>query len=127
VTQSDGGFGRETRLPVSGSFTYRRRFHTFRLVGGRAGLRAHARPRVTLSPGLVDGLAHPVLGPFEPELRIGLEATDRMGHIRADVELTPEHLTQTHRMHFEIDPRNHRICNSRSPVSGDLYGRRWRR
>lgn len=43
------------------------------------------------------------LEPFEPELRIGLAATDRMGHIRAEVELTPEHLTQTHRMQFEID------------------------
>jgi hypothetical protein len=43
------------------------------------------------------------LEPFEPELRIVLEATDQMGHIRADVELTPEHLTQTHRMQFEID------------------------
>ncbi len=30
VTQSDGGFGRETRFPVSGSLTYRRRFHTSR-------------------------------------------------------------------------------------------------
>jgi hypothetical protein len=43
------------------------------------------------------------LEPFEPELRVGLEATDRMGHIRANVELTPEHLTQAHRMQFEID------------------------
>jgi hypothetical protein len=43
------------------------------------------------------------LEPVEPELRIRLEAIDRMGHIRADVELTPEHLTQTHRMQFEID------------------------
>jgi hypothetical protein len=44
-----------------------------------------------------------VLEPFEPELRIRLEATDRRGHIRADVEITPDHLTQTHRMQFEID------------------------
>jgi hypothetical protein len=43
------------------------------------------------------------LEPVEPELRIRLEAIDRMGHIRADVELTPEHLTQAHRMQFEID------------------------
>jgi hypothetical protein len=43
------------------------------------------------------------LEPFEPELRIGLKAADQMGHIRAEVELTPEHLTQTHRMQFEID------------------------
>lgn len=44
-----------------------------------------------------------VLDPIEPELRIILEATDRMGHIRADVLLRPEHVTQTHRMQFEID------------------------
>jgi hypothetical protein len=43
------------------------------------------------------------LEPFEPELRIGLKATDQMGHILAEIELTPEHLTQTHRMQFEID------------------------
>src|SRR5688572_26429395 len=30
VTHSDGGFGLETRLPVSGSLTYRRRFQTSR-------------------------------------------------------------------------------------------------
>jgi hypothetical protein len=43
------------------------------------------------------------LEPFEPVLRIGLKATDQTGHIRADVEITPEHLTQKHRMQFEID------------------------
>jgi len=41
--------------------------------------------------------------PFEPELRLRLEATDGLGHICADVEIAPDHLAQTHRMHFEID------------------------
>jgi hypothetical protein len=36
-------------------------------------------------------------------LRIGLKATDQMGQLRAEVELTPEHLTQAHRMQSEID------------------------
>jgi hypothetical protein len=31
------------------------------------------------------------------------EATDRFGHLRANVEITPDHLAQTHRMQFEID------------------------
>jgi hypothetical protein len=53
---------------------------------------------------LYDGKAErATLEPFEPELRINVEATDRLGHIRADVEITPDHLAQTHRVQFEID------------------------
>jgi hypothetical protein len=44
-----------------------------------------------------------VVDPVEPELRIILGATDRMGQIRAGVELSPEHVTQTHWMQFAID------------------------
>ena len=43
------------------------------------------------------------LEPLEPELQIRLELIDRAGHVRADVEITPDHLAQTHRMQFEID------------------------
>jgi len=43
------------------------------------------------------------LEPLEPELRITLEATDRAGHMRADVEITPDHLAQMHRIRFDID------------------------
>ena len=43
------------------------------------------------------------LAPFEPELKVSLEASDRVGHIRAQVEITPDHLLQAHRFEFEID------------------------
>lgn len=43
------------------------------------------------------------LDPFEPELKLSLEAAGRLGHIRARVEITPDPLTQFHRMEFEID------------------------
>jgi hypothetical protein len=44
-----------------------------------------------------------VLDPCEPELKVSLEAADRIGHIRAQVEITPDHLAQYHRMEFEVD------------------------
>ncbi len=44
-----------------------------------------------------------IMDPFEPELRISLEAIDSLGHIRAKVEITPDHLTQLHKMEFELD------------------------
>lgn len=44
-----------------------------------------------------------VLDPVEPELKISLEVADRVGHIRAEVEITPDHLVQYHKMYFEID------------------------
>ena len=43
------------------------------------------------------------LDPFEPELRMSLEASDGLGHIRAQVEITPDHLQQAHRFEFEVD------------------------
>jgi hypothetical protein len=43
------------------------------------------------------------LEPLEPELRVEVEAADRLGHIRAGVEITPDNLAQTHRMQFDID------------------------
>lgn len=44
-----------------------------------------------------------VLDPCEPELRVSLEASDSLGHIRARVEITPDHLRQSHRFEFEVD------------------------
>ena len=44
-----------------------------------------------------------VLDPCEPELRVLLETADRLGHIRAQVEITPDHLSQSHKMEFQID------------------------
>ena len=40
--------------------------------------------------------------PLEQDLRISLDATDRLGHIRSHVDITPDHLAQTHRVEFEI-------------------------
>lgn len=44
-----------------------------------------------------------VLDPLEPELRVSLETADRLGHIRAQVDITPDHLAQSHKMEFDID------------------------
>ena len=43
------------------------------------------------------------LDPLEPEVKVSLEAADRLGHIRAQVEITPDHLAQAHRFDFEVD------------------------
>jgi hypothetical protein len=53
---------------------------------------------------LYDGKSNQAsLDPLEPALRVVLDATDRRGHITARVEITPDHLTQTHHLTFEID------------------------
>jgi hypothetical protein len=44
-----------------------------------------------------------LLNPLEPELKVALEATDRLGHIRVQVDITPDHLRQSHRLEFDID------------------------
>lgn len=43
------------------------------------------------------------LDPLEPELKVSLDATDSLGHIRVHVEITPDHLMQSHRFEFEVD------------------------
>ncbi len=48
-------------------------------------------------------VASAVLESYEPDLRITLEGTDRLGHLRAEVEITPDQLTQEHKMDFELD------------------------
>jgi hypothetical protein len=40
---------------------------------------------------------------LEPPLRVSIETLDRAGHLRIRVEITPDHLSQSHRMDFEID------------------------
>jgi hypothetical protein len=47
--------------------------------------------------------ASAILESFEPELRILLERTDRLGHLRAKVDITADHLAQSHRFEFDID------------------------
>lgn len=44
-----------------------------------------------------------ILDPYEPELKVSLEIADTIGHIRAQVEITPDHLMQSHRIEFEVD------------------------
>ncbi len=41
--------------------------------------------------------------PVEPNLEVLLQATDRLGHIRMRVQITPDHMSQRHEMTFEID------------------------
>ncbi|MFZ1745662.1 MAG: hypothetical protein WAU17_07060, partial [Nitrospirales bacterium] len=43
------------------------------------------------------------LDPLEPELKVSLQALDRLGHVQAKVKITPAHLVQSHQMEFEID------------------------
>ena len=43
------------------------------------------------------------LDPLEPELRVAVETVDCLGHLRARVEITPDHLAQAHRMEFDLD------------------------
>jgi hypothetical protein len=43
------------------------------------------------------------LAPLEPDLKISLEAADRLGHIRAKVDITPDNLAQAHWFEFQID------------------------
>jgi hypothetical protein len=52
---------------------------------------------------LSGGIKAATLAPFEPELKVWLEAADRLGHLRAQVEITPDQLTQAHRFEFEVD------------------------
>lgn len=47
--------------------------------------------------------ASATLEPVEPELSIKIETTDRLGHLRLRVEITPDHLNQSHSFQFEID------------------------
>ena len=53
---------------------------------------------------LHDGmLATATLEPYEPALRIDLRRVDRLGHFVAQVDITPDHLAQSHRFEFELD------------------------
>jgi hypothetical protein len=36
-------------------------------------------------------------------VEVSLEAADRVGHVRALVEITPDHLARSHRFEFEVD------------------------
>jgi hypothetical protein len=53
---------------------------------------------------LYDGRAtEATLSPLEPNLEVKLQATDRVGHIKMIVKVTPDHMTQEHEFQFEVD------------------------
>jgi len=69
------------------------------------------------------------LDPIEPELKITLETADRLGHIDAQIEITPDHPAQLHSMGFEVDqshlPRIVAQCSAivrEFPVRGHIRG-----
>jgi len=44
-----------------------------------------------------------VLDSLEPELRVELKASDNLGHIHMNVDITPDNLAQFHKIKFDID------------------------
>jgi hypothetical protein len=49
----------------------------------------------------LQGVAH--LNCIEPMLDVKLRFVDSVGHIKAVVQITPDHLTQSHQFEFEVD------------------------
>ena len=43
------------------------------------------------------------LKPLEPELKVSIRQADRLGHLTMRVDITPDHLTQTHSFEFSVD------------------------
>ncbi len=43
------------------------------------------------------------LGGIEPELAVTMEVSDRLGHVRVSVSITPDYLRQQHKFEFELD------------------------
>jgi hypothetical protein len=69
--------------------------------------------------------------PIEPELRMSLETADRLGHVRARVDITPDPLEQSHHFEFGIDqsylPGIIQQCSmieQEYPVRGSTHGER---
>ena len=44
-----------------------------------------------------------VLYSYEPELRVTINSTDTIGHLRMHVEITPNHMNQRHAFDLELD------------------------
>lgn len=44
-----------------------------------------------------------LLKPHEPSLMVTIRAVDSSGHLEMEVEITPDHLTQDHRLRFDLD------------------------
>jgi hypothetical protein len=43
------------------------------------------------------------LAPLEPNLHISLVPSDRLGHIKMSVQITPDHMSQRHEFTFALD------------------------
>lgn len=43
------------------------------------------------------------LDSYEPDLRVTINSTDTLGHLRMQVEITPDHMNQRHAFDFELD------------------------
>ncbi len=46
---------------------------------------------------------HAEMGGIEPELFVTMEVSDRLGHVRVSVSITPDCLRQQHKFMFELD------------------------
>jgi len=44
-----------------------------------------------------------VLDGIEPELLVTMEVSDRLGHLKVNVNITPDYLNQQHKFVFELD------------------------
>lgn len=44
-----------------------------------------------------------VLDGIDPELFVAMEVSDRLGHLRVSVSITPDYLRQQHKFEFELD------------------------
>ena len=75
------------------------------------------------------GQGEAALQPCEPNLSVSLRASDRLGHINMRVEITPDHMTQQHRIDFEVDQSylppllaQCRAIMAKYPIRGEVGG-----
>ena len=43
------------------------------------------------------------MGGIEPELFVTMDVSDRLGHLKVNVSITPDYLRQQHKFEFELD------------------------
>jgi hypothetical protein len=80
---------------------------------------------VTLRDGCKDILAGSVeqvnMSPLEPELALSIVKSDGLGHMELVVEITPDHMKQSHRFEFDIDQTYLRtIINECDAIIGSI-------
>lgn len=62
-----------------------------------------ARWTMALESLYESGSGEAIFQPYEPNLWVCLRPSDRLGHLRLRVQITPDQMTQEHRFDFEID------------------------